>query len=147
MPNLAVSFVPIRPSAKLPAFQTPGSAGADLFAFLMEGQIEIPKGEVRMISTGLRCNLPEGYMGLVLSRSGLAYKHRVFVINAPGLIDSDYRGELSVLLMNGGNRSFFVNPYDRIAQFVLQPTVGVQYFVGKTLMPSTRVGGFGSTGV
>jgi len=137
----------------LPAYQTPGSARKDLCADLSNntrepiGVIEIFPGTVHKIPTGLYMSIPVGYECQVRSRSGLAANHRVVVLNSPGTIDSDYRGEIQVLLMNHGDFTFEVNHGDRIAQLVFnkveQPTLTL---VDELESTERGEGGFGSTG-
>ncbi|MFA5473406.1 MAG: dUTP diphosphatase, partial [Aminobacteriaceae bacterium] len=102
----------------LPEYGTPFSAGADLRA--SEAAVLLP-GERASIPTGLRIELPEGYEAQVRPRSGLAIRHGVTILNAPGTIDSDYRGEIRVLLINHGQEAFTIEPGDRIAQIVVAP--------------------------
>jgi dUTP pyrophosphatase len=136
--------ISLEEDAAFPSYGTAGAAGADLYA--AEDQI-IPPGEARLIRTGVVIELPEGYAGFIQPRSGLALKYQVTVLNTPGLIDSDYRGELKVLVINHGHDPFEVNVRDRIAQLVVQ-SVERCHFVIKDLGGTERgVGGFGSTGV
>ncbi|MBT3364053.1 MAG: dUTP diphosphatase, partial [Flavobacteriales bacterium] len=102
----------------LPAFATPSSAGMDLRAFL-ESDIVIAPGERALVPTGLHMALPVGYEAQVRPRSGLAYKHGVTVLNSPGTIDADYRGDVGVILINHGDSDFVVQSGDRIAQLVV----------------------------
>ncbi len=129
----------------LPRFAHPGDAGADLVACEV---VEIEPGERALVPTGLAVAIPEGHAGFVLPRSGLAVKHGVTVINAPGLIDAGYRGELKVGLVNLGNDPFVVRPGDRIAQLVIM-AVETPEFVEVVELDATERGdgGFGSTGV
>lgn len=131
----------------LPAYQTPGSAGLDLHAALAEA-ITLAPGERRLIGTGLRLQIPLGLEGQIRPRSGLALRCGVTVVNSPGTIDADYRGEVGVVLINHGQDSFPVQPLDRIAQLVLAPVVRVDVEVVDELSETTRgAGGYGSTGV
>lgn len=134
--------------AFLPSFATVGSAGADLAAFLPNGDLTIPVSGRQLVSTGLTLEIPPGYEGQVRPRSGLALKHGVTVLNAPGTIDSDYRGELKVILINLGDQPFRISHGDRIAQLVIAASVEVQ-FVTATYVRASERGekGFGSTGV
>jgi dUTP pyrophosphatase len=136
----------------LPAYQTAGAAGADLCANLPEGVraegIVIAPGGRALVPTGLRVAVPEGYEMQVRPRSGLALKHGIVVPNAPGTIDSDYRGPLGVILMNLGAEAFTVRHGDRIAQAVIAPVVQAAFAVVGGLDETDRgAGGFGSTGV
>jgi len=132
--------------AAIPQYKTSGAAGADICALLSEPVI-IKKGERAMIPTGLFFSIPEGYEIQVRPRSGLAAKNGVTVLNTPGTIDSDYRGEVKVILVNLGNEDFEVKNGDRIAQIVVAPvTIGM--FEQVTALDATErgAGGFGSTG-
>lgn len=134
----------------LPKYETVGSAGMDVRACLKEPVI-IPIDKSAIIPTGLYVEIPEGYEIQVRSRSGLAAKKQVFVLNSPGTIDSDYRNQIGVILMNLGDESFVVNPGDRIAQLVLNQVPQIDWVVvdSKDDLSSTDrgLGGFGSTGV
>lgn len=137
----------VKEGASLPEFQTAGSAGADLRAYLSEPVMLAPM-ERKMIPTGLFVELPVDYELQVRPRSGLALKHGITVLNAPGTVDSDYRGELSVLLINLGTEPFTVHHGDRIAQAVIAPVVAVCFTQASSLSKTARgMGGYGSTGV
>jgi dUTP pyrophosphatase len=128
----------------LPEYQTEGASGADVRA--AEDTILEPN-EVKAISTGLRLEIPYGYEIQVRPRSGLALKHKVTVLNAPGTIDSDYRGELKILLVNFGKENFFIKRGERIAQLVVSPVTKANFIEGKVNFDTKRnSGGFGSTG-
>lgn len=130
----------------LPAYATPGSSGLDLRAAVSE-PLELRPGERAAIPTGLKLCLPPGYEGQVRPRSGLAFRFGVTVLNAPGTIDSDYRGELFVLLANLGREPFRIGRGDRIAQLVIAPVVSARLELAGTVPASLRgEGGFGSTG-
>lgn len=133
--------------ALLPAYKTSGAAGADVCAHI-EKPINIARGTCALIPTGLYFEIPEGYEIQVRPRSGLAFKNGVTVLNTPGTIDSDYRGELKVLLINLGGEDFTVSNGDRIAQIVVSP-VTIGSFLSVTSISETDrgQGGFGSTGV
>ena len=131
---------------KLPTYQTLGSAGMDICADIIE-QI-IKPGEVAMIPTGIAISLPVGYECQVRSRSGLAAKNGIFVLNAPGTIDSDYRGEIKVILANFGKEDYCINNGDRIAQLVIAKYETIIWEELDTLDDTGRgSGGFGSTGI
>ena len=137
----------IQPGAFLPAYGSSGSAGADLRAFLAEPVVLEP-GNRFLVPTGLNLQIPEGFEGQVRPRSGLAVKHGVTVLNSPGTIDSDYRGEIKVVLINLSIEPFIIEPGARIAQLVIAPVTRVKYESADLLDPSHRGdGGFGSTGV
>ena len=132
---------------ELPAYQTTGSAGMDLRAFIDQA-IELAPLQRKLIPTGLFIELPDGTEAQIRPRSGLAYKHGITVLNSPGTIDSDYRGELKVLLVNLSEKAFVINSGERIAQMVItnfeQPTL----IETKNLTTTNRgAEGFGSTGV
>ena len=134
----------------LPARQTPMSAGIDLHANVGEA-VTIKKGERVLIPTGVKIALPFGYEVQMRPRSGLALKHGITVLNTPGTVDADYRGELCVLLVNLGNEDFQVRRGDRIAQIVVNKVEMVDFVelgMGEELSASERgEGGYGSTGV
>ena len=132
----------------LPAYATAGAAGLDLVAAVpADAPLEIrPLGRVS-VPTGLALAIPEGHEGQIRPRSGLALRHGVTVLNAPGTIDADYRGEIGVILVNLGDTSFVVRRGDRIAQLVIAPVVRAALAEAATLAPTPRdTGGFGSTG-
>ena len=130
----------------LPSYQTSGSAGLDLCAALPE-PVRLEPGERRLIPAGLRLELPSGFEGQVRPRSGLARKFGITLTNAPGTIDSDYRGELTVLLVNLGNAAHTLAPGDRIAQLIIAPVIQVRVVeVGELSETERGAGGFGHTG-
>lgn len=131
----------------LPGYETEGSAGCDLRAALTEPITLLP-GKRALIPTGLKMALPEGYEAQIRPRSGLAYKHGITMLNTPGTIDSDYRGEVKVLAINHGENEFTIQHGDRIAQMVIAPIQQIEIQQVYEL-PKTRRGdgGFGSTGV
>jgi dUTP pyrophosphatase len=130
----------------LPAYQTEGSAGMDLAAAI-DDEIAIPHGEWRLVPTGLTMAIPRGFEGQVRPRSGLALKHGVTVLNAPGTIDSDYRGEVKVALVNHGKEPFVVRRGERIAQLLITPVARAAWAPVASLDTTGRgAGGYGSTG-
>lgn len=132
---------------RIPEYAHPGDAGFD-FRAAIDAPIRLWPGERKMIPTGLRMAIPDGYEVQVRSRSGLSYKNGVVVANAPGTIDSGFRGEVCVILQNLGDGPFPIEPGDRIAQGVLAPVVRAEFVEADTLDDSQRgEGGFGSTGV
>lgn len=134
--------------AQLPAFATSGAAGADLSAYLPDGDLTIPVNGRVLVPTGLTLEIPPGYEGQVRPRSGLAFKHGVTILNAPGTIDSDYRGEVKVILVNYGEKPFRISHGDRIAQLVIAAYTEVKFVTASELEVSERgEKGFGSTGV
>ncbi len=131
---------------KLPKYKTDGSSGMDLMAFLDKPIVIIPKRSC-MIPTGLSIAIPDNTEVQIRPRSGLAAKNNISVLNTPGTIDSDYRGELKVILYNHGIKDFIVNNEDRIAQMVLVPIIKATFEEVESLPSTIRgEGGFGSTG-
>ncbi len=144
-----VRFRRVRPGSDLPApaAATPGAAGVDLRADLEAPVVVVPGGFVR-VPTGLSVALPSGFEGQVRPRSGLAARFGVTVLNAPGTVDSDYRGEIQVLLINHGSEPYEITRGMRIAQLVVAPVTGVDWREAEELDGTSRGGGgFGSTGV
>jgi dUTP pyrophosphatase len=132
----------------LPSYQTEHAAGLDLTAALPEdAPIELEPSDRALVPTGIVIELPQGYEAQVRPRSGLALKHGVTVLNSPGTIDSDYRGEVKVLLINLGAETFLIQRGDRIAQLVVSPVTHVEIVASDALGATGRgQGGFGSTG-
>ncbi len=136
----------IDPSVELPSYKTEGASGMDIMAFLKK-PIEIKPKTSSVISSGLLVAFSRDYEIQIRPRSGLAAKNNISVLNTPGTIDSDYRGELKIILYNHGHKSFIVNNGDRIAQMVLMPIVKMELEESDHLPLSVRGdGGFGSTG-
>lgn len=130
----------------LPSVATGGSAGADVRA-AVDAEVVIQPGHREAVPTGFVMEIPEGFEGQVRPRSGLAIRQGLTVVNAPGTIDSDYRGEVKILLVNLGLEPVVISRGDRIAQLVIAPVTRVQYVEVGELTPSDRgTGGFGSTG-
>jgi dUTP pyrophosphatase len=130
----------------LPAYQTPGSAGLDLCAAIAEA-VRLGPGERRLIPTGLIFEIPERHEGQVRPRSGLALKHGISIVNSPGTIDSDFRGEVGIVLINHGSEPYVVEPLSRIAQIVIARVEQVEIEEADSLTETTRgAGGYGSTG-
>lgn len=141
-----VQFLRLRPDAIVPRYQTPDAAGMDLHAAL-DKPMQVAPGEVVAVPTGLAMAIPRGFEGQVRPRSGLARKHGVTLINAPGTVDADFRGQCMVLLVNHGREPFTIEPNDRIAQLVIAPVVQAEVEVVDALSATERgEGGFGSTG-
>ena len=132
----------------LPAYQTNDAAGLDLMAAVAENEpLTLAPGQYALVPTGLAMALPPGYEAQVRPRSGLAAKHGVTVLNSPGTIDADYRGEIKVILINHGQTAFVVKRGERIAQMVIAPMVQAALVPVSTLSATDRgAGGFGSTG-
>jgi len=143
---VAIERLPHAGDLPLPGYATAGSAGADLRA-AVESELWIPAGGRRAVPTGFRIAIPPGFEGEVRPRSGLALRHGVTLPNSPGTIDSDYRGELLVLLINLSSRPFRVRRGDRIAQLLVRPVATARFDEQATLVETDRgEGGFGSTG-
>ena len=131
----------------LPAYSTAGSAGMDVYAACAE-TICIKPGSVELVPTGFAIELPQGYECQVRSRSGLAINHGIFCLNSPGTIDSDFRGEVKVILANFGKNDFLINNGDRIAQLIVAQYEKVEWELVESLDETNRgSGGFGSTGI
>ncbi len=143
--EVRIQRLPHAPS--LPAYATPGSAGLDIAAAL-EAPMTLAPGARALVPTGLRLAVPEGYEAQIRPRSGLALRHGLMLPNSPGTIDSDYRGELQIIVMNAGTAPIHIERGMKIAQLVLQPVPRVAWLVCAALDATERGdGGFGSTGV
>ena len=130
----------------LPEYQSEGASGADLKALLNE-EVVLKPGERALVPTGLRLEIPPGIEGQVRPRSGLAVRSGITILNAPGTIDSDYRGEVKVVLANLGSEEFRIRSGDRIAQIVFSPVIRVAFLRRESIGETRRgSGGFGSTG-
>ena len=144
---VALTTLPHAAGLDLPAYATEHAAGMDLCAAVTE-PVTLQVGERKLIPTGLSIALPEGYEAQVRPRSGLALKNGLTVLNSPGTIDADYRGEVQVILANLGTEPYTVTRGLRIAQMVVAAYERITWDVVETLPPTTRgAGGFGSTGV
>ncbi len=131
----------------LPAYETASSAGMDLRAYLPEGPITLKPMQRMLIPTGLFMEIPEGYEGQVRPRSGLAIKSGITVLNTPGTIDADYRGEVKIILINLSDSDFVINSGDRVAQIVFAKCEQMEVVNVETLSDTERgTGGFGHTG-
>ena len=147
MTTVLLQRLPHGADLPLPAYETEGAAGLDLRAAIAES-VTLAPGARTLVPTGLAMQLPVGFEGQVRPRSGLALRHGVTVLNAPGTVDSDYRGEVSVVLINHGNEPFTVTRGDRIAQLVIAPVSHARLSEVATLDETARgAGGYGSTGV
>lgn len=143
---LPVRILPHGEGLALPAYQTADSAGLDLVA-AVEAEMVLNPGERALVPTGLAIALPSGYEAQIRPRSGLAFKHGVTLLNTPGTIDADYRGELKVLMINLGQEPFAVKRGERIAQMVVAPVTRIAWRQVADLDETARgAGGFGSTG-
>ena len=136
----------LSPEVKSPSYKTNGASGMDLIAFVKK-PIKILPGETNLVPTGISIAIPEGYEMQIRPRSGLAAKNQITVLNTPGTIDSDYRGELKIILINHGKKEFIINNNDRVAQMVLTPVSKIELKEVEMLTNTNRgKGGFGSTG-
>ena len=134
------------PSVKLPKYETNGASGMDLIAFIKKSITVKPK-ESSLIPTGLSVAFSEDYEIQIRPRSGLAAKNNISVLNTPGTIDSDYRGEIKIIIYNHGDKDFIINNGDRVAQMVLSPVIKMELEEVNILPITIRgEGGFGSTG-
>lgn len=141
-----VSVVKLRPDARLPVYGSDGAAGADLYACL-DDPVVIEAGSTAWINTGISLEIPEGYVGLVCARSGLACKYGLAPANKVGVIDSDYRGPVVVVLHNHGSEEQIVRHGDRVAQLLIMPVATPSFTLSDTLSATDRGShGFGSTG-
>lgn len=131
----------------LPAYTTDGASGMDIRA-CVERPVVLEPGEIRLIPTGLAMSVPPGYEAQIRPRSGLALNHGIGMVNSPGTIDSDYRGEIGIILINWGKSPFVIRRGDRIAQMVVARVCRAEILEGKDLDPTDRgEGGFGHSGV
>ena len=136
----------LNPNVQLPAYKTSGASGVDLMAFI-DQPIKISPNSSCIVPTGLSLAFSEDYEIQIRPRSGLAAKNNITVLNTPGTIDSDYRGEIKIILFNHGSEEFIINKNDRVAQMILMPVVKMKLEETDTLPDSVRgKGGFGSTG-
>lgn len=130
----------------LPQYMTKGAAGMDLYAAVKQSEVINP-GQIKLIPTGLFIAVPEGYEAQIRPRSGLALKHGITMVNTPGTIDADYRGEIGLIMINHGQRPFEVKRGDRVAQMVINRIAQADFVEVDDLDDTTRsAGGFGSTG-
>ncbi len=150
MENVVVKIMRTNPEQTdlpLPSYATEGSAGMDVCADVKE-VMDIPPGETVLIPAGFSMELPQGFEAQIRPRSGLAVKHQIGILNAPGTIDSDYRGEVKIILTNFGRKPFVVRRGDRIAQMVIARYSRVTWKETETLNESQRgAGGFGHSGI
>ncbi|MDQ7797346.1 MAG: dUTP diphosphatase [Candidatus Edwardsbacteria bacterium] len=147
MKSLKIKISLLSDSARMPEYSTVHSSGMDLKAAIGK-PIKIKPGQISLVPTGLALEIPPGFEGQVRPRSGLAIKHGISIVNAPGTIDADYRGEVGVILINLGKKIFTIQPGDRIAQLVIAPVVKAELVKVRSLNNTARgQGGFGHTGV
>ena len=142
---IKIKRLPDNKDISLPKYQTPGSAAVDLHAAVKE-KIVLKPGERKLIPIGFCMEIPSGYVGEITPRSGLALRHGISIVNTPGILDSDYRDELGIILINLGKEDFIVNRNDRIAQMNIKKVERAELKEVNELGASERKGGFGSTG-
>ena len=136
----------LNPDVELPVYKTNGASGMDLMAFI-DAPIKITPNSSYLVPTGLSMAFSEDFEVQIRPRSGLAVKNRIAVLNTPGTIDSDYRGEIKIILFNHGKKDFIINNKDRVAQMILAPITKIEFEEVNNLPDSSRDrGGFGSTG-
>lgn len=146
MSDVVVSLKKLHPSARIPRYMSDLAAGVDLCAVLGQS-ITLPPGERCLVPTGLAIALPEGYEAQIRPRSGLALRDGITLVNSPGTIDADYRGELKVIVINHGQQNVVIEHGERIAQMVIAPVVQVKFEQVESLDVTARdSGGFGHTG-
>lgn len=145
MSRVVVRFCRVRKNAWIPKRMSLGAAGHDVFAAL-EAAIEVRPLERVRVPTGLAVSVPAGFEVQIRPRSGLAWKHGLTILNAPGTIDSDYRGEVQVLLINLGQEPVVIHDGDRIAQMLISQSVSIHFEEGVLDQSDRNIGGFGSTG-
>ena len=134
------------PNVEIPIYKTEGASGMDLMAFI-EKPIKLPPNNSCLVPTGISIAFSKDYEIQIRPRSGLSAKNNITVLNTPGTIDSDYRGEIKVILFNHGKNDFIINNKDRVAQMILTPTIKIDFEEVDTLPDTLRgEGGFGSTG-
>ncbi len=144
--QVAVERLPHGRDLPLPRYMSAGASGMDLCA-AVDGELTIAPGEVALVPTGFRLSIPQGYEAQVRPRSGLALNHRLVVLNSPGTIDSDYRGEVKVILANLGKEPFVIRRGERIAQMVIAPVARAVLVERRSLDDTARgAGGFGHSG-
>ena len=146
--KLKVNIQVLNKSVKIPEYQSSEASGFDLTAYV-KGNFTIKPKEYQIIPTGLIMEIPKGYEGQIRPRSGLAAKNGITVLNSPGTIDSDYRGEIKIILINLGIKEFLILPGMRVAQMVISPTIQAELNVFTEIKSDTNRGnkGFGSTGL
>lgn len=146
--NIMDKIKVVSKSGHMPEYATAGSAGADLRAYLPEGPVTLKPGERRLIPTGLFVELPEGVEAQVRARSGLSIKHGIGLVNGVGTVDSDYRGEWNVPLINWGQEEYTIHNSDRIAQVVFSRYIQAEFEAADSIDDTERgAGGFGHTGI
>ena len=147
MEEVVVKVQRLRPDAQVPMYMTDLAAGMDLYAAL-EKSVSIKPGERALLPTGIALSIPPGFEGQVRPRSGLALKSGIGLVNSPGTVDADYRGEIGIILINHGQRDYVVHQGDRLAQLVIAPVCRARLEIVEDMEETTRnCGGFGHTGI
>ena len=145
---LEINLKSVNKDVSIPSYETSSSAGLDLRAYLPEGNIQLKPKEIKLIGTGLYFEIPEGFEVQIRPRSGLAFKKGITVLNSPGTIDSDYRGEIGVILINLSDEDFLIENGERVAQMVIAKHERAEWIEVDILNETIRgEGGFGSTGI
>jgi dUTP pyrophosphatase len=142
---VVVKLKRLHPDARVPEYKSENAAGADLHACITT-EIIIPPAGVALVKTGIAIEMPAGYQGEVRSRSGLALNEGLFVLNSPGTIDADYRGEIKIILANFSQQPRTIHPFDRIAQLVIMPAIRAEFSEAELSETARHQEGFGSTG-
>jgi dUTP pyrophosphatase len=144
---MKINFKKLNKNAEIPNYATIGSAGADLKACI-DREIVLSPQKIEIIPTGITIEIPKGFFGMVCPRSGLASKHGITLINSPGILDSDYRGELKLLMINHSSTPFSIENGMRVAQLIIVPFQKVEWIEREELTDTVRgTGGIGSTGI
>lgn len=144
---MRINYTKLQSNAEAPVYATQSSAGADLRACIEE-PIVLSPGCKEIVPTGIACEIPEGYFGMVCTRSGLAARNGIVVLNSPGIIDADYRGELKLIMINHSDSDFTIEPGMRLAQIIIVPFAKADWILVAGLSDSIRgAGGIGSTGI
>lgn len=145
--TISVNIQKLHPNVKVPFYATEGSAGCDVCAFLPTDEMTFCSGETRIVPTGIKVSIPKGYEMQVRPRSGMSAKTKFRIANSPGTVDSDYRGEVGIIIENIGKDAAIIKNGERIAQLVFAPIYQAAFFVVDNLDETVRgEGGFGSTG-
>lgn len=141
-------LISLASGAALPTYSSEGASGADIRAFLTDNKLLHP-GESCLIPTGIVVQIPEGFEIQVRPRSGLALHNQITILNTPGTIDADYRGEIGIIMINHGKTSFLIEPNMRIAQIILAPVLQAEFVIQEKIVVATKrgEGGFGHTGI
>jgi len=145
--NIDIKILEHGKDLPIPSYATDGSSGVDLYAAIDDDVLSNP-GDAHLIPCGICLSIPKGYEGQVRSRSGLSLKHGIIVMNSPGTIDSDYRGEIKAIILNASREAFYIKRGMKLAQLVITPVVQASFNIVDEIDETSRAdGGFGSTGV